>query len=315
MNVLYGTPPMMWAYKHGLNWREPADREKMLMIYRSVCKLHEVVGMQELMSHEFLTPDRMVQRTTFEDGTVCVANFAKEPYDLTDPGGASFTLRENDFHVSGPKIEQWRLTGAGVEGKTCVKTFVCTDEVLFLDTAGDSSVDVPGIGVTGKVWLALETPERARITLYPGASLGMDLASWQPAWKGKPTAVLVLDAEGHPCGRAAAVRDGRLAVAYKDCVSNYLLLVGSEAQRPDVDLSEVVLRVDGKKLESGQIPPPKAQLVATAALMNKGLAPATNLTVSFRLGGTTGRLLGEVLVPTLAPGAARRVEAPPFLAA
>ncbi|MCK5805844.1 MAG: hypothetical protein KAI66_23635, partial [Lentisphaeria bacterium] len=315
MNVLYGTPPMMWAYKHGLNWREPEDREKMLMIYRSVCKLHEVVGMQELMSHEFLTPDHMVQRTTFEDGTVCVANFAKAPYKLTDAQGTSFMLRENDFHVLGPKIEQWRVSRVDGEGKVSVKSFVNTGEVVFFDAADDFFTGAPGIGGKGKIWLALETPERAGITLYPGSSLSLDLASWQPAWKGESAVLLVLDSAGRPCARGSTVRDGKLELPVAERAANYVLLVGSEARKADVNLGEIVIEADGLKLETEQVPRPEAQLVAAATLTNNGLVSANDLTVSFRLGGASGRVLGEVSVPTLAPGATRRVEAPPFLAA
>ncbi len=114
MNIIHGTPPQMWPYEHGLHWQIPKEREQMLAIYRNVCKLHEIIGMQEMVSHTFLTPDRTVQQSVFADGTTCTVNFGTETYPVASgrEEGKIFELTENDFYVVGPKIEQWRVSVA-----------------------------------------------------------------------------------------------------------------------------------------------------------------------------------------------------------
>jgi len=101
-NVLYGTMPMMWANREG-SWQK--SREVFLQTYRKTCKLHEVIAASEMLSHEFLTPDRAVQRTRFSDGTQAVVNFGDKPYEAA-LAGKSYLLPQNGFAVKGPRIEQ-----------------------------------------------------------------------------------------------------------------------------------------------------------------------------------------------------------------
>jgi hypothetical protein len=102
-NVLYGTPAMLWANKEG-SWT--TARDVFLRSYRNTCKLHEAVGGTEMLSHEFLTPDRAAQRTRFSDGTVAVVNFGEKPYAVA-MGGKKRLLPRNGFAVKGPRIEQY----------------------------------------------------------------------------------------------------------------------------------------------------------------------------------------------------------------
>jgi hypothetical protein len=101
-NILYGTMPMMWADREG-SWH--TAREQFLRTYRNVCKLHEAVAMTEMLSHEFLTPDRAVQRTRFSDGSTVIVNFGEKPCSAK-LGGKSYLLPQNGFAAKGPKIEQ-----------------------------------------------------------------------------------------------------------------------------------------------------------------------------------------------------------------
>jgi hypothetical protein len=101
-NILYGTMPMMWANNEG-SWTK--DRAMFLRTYRNTCKLHEAIATAELVSHEFVTPDRAVQRTRFSDGTEVVVNFGDQPYQSA-VGGRRRLLPKNGFAVKGPKIEQ-----------------------------------------------------------------------------------------------------------------------------------------------------------------------------------------------------------------
>ncbi len=116
-NVLYGTIPILWANREG-SWRK--DREVFLRSYRNTCKLHEAVAAAEMTSHEFVTPDRAVQRTRFSDGTEVVVNFGPQPYSA-EVGGKRYELPQNGFAAKGPRIEQSR---ALVEGRvvTTIRT-------------------------------------------------------------------------------------------------------------------------------------------------------------------------------------------------
>jgi hypothetical protein len=101
-NILYGSMPMMWANKEG-SWVR--DREMFLRTYRNTCKLHEVIATAEMTTHEFVTPDRAVQRSRFSDGTEVVVNFGEQPY-AAKVGGKRYLLPKNGFAAKGPKIEQ-----------------------------------------------------------------------------------------------------------------------------------------------------------------------------------------------------------------
>ncbi len=109
-NILYGTIPMFWANEEG-SWR--LARDVFLQSYRNTCKLHEVIAGTELMSHEFITADRAVQRSRFSDGTEAVVNFGEKPQEV-ELSGVKYLLPQNGFAVKGPRIEQSR---ALVNGK------------------------------------------------------------------------------------------------------------------------------------------------------------------------------------------------------
>ncbi|SMC91954.1 glycoside hydrolase [Pedobacter nyackensis] len=110
-NILYGTMPILWANKKtgGSGPNEQGSweiaRETFLRTYRNVCNLHEAIAEKEMLSHEFLTLDRDVQRTQFSDGTQVIVNFGKKPYSTT-VGGKKYLLPENGFVAKGPRIEQ-----------------------------------------------------------------------------------------------------------------------------------------------------------------------------------------------------------------
>lgn len=45
---------------------------------------HERVGMQELVRHEFVDDDPLVQRSVFADGTAVTCDFHTQTYRITD---------------------------------------------------------------------------------------------------------------------------------------------------------------------------------------------------------------------------------------
>ncbi|MCL4393345.1 MAG: glycoside hydrolase, partial [Chloroflexi bacterium] len=101
-NILYGTIPILWAGRQG-SWE--TARDVFLRTYRNTCKLHEAIAGTEMISHEFVTPGRAVQRTKFSDGTQVIVNFGEKPY-TAKLAGKSYVLPQNGFAVKGPRIEQ-----------------------------------------------------------------------------------------------------------------------------------------------------------------------------------------------------------------
>lgn len=113
-NILYGTVPLYWvAQDYSYKWDVPETRERLLESYRNTCKLHEVIGFEELVSHEFVTEDRAVQHTVFGDGTNVWVNFGEKPWTL-EADGQSWEIPQFGFYAKGPKIEQYRVNRAWV---------------------------------------------------------------------------------------------------------------------------------------------------------------------------------------------------------
>jgi hypothetical protein len=99
-NVLYGTMPMLWANREG-GWNK--DRARALRTMKVVGAVHRAIATGEMVSHQFVTPDRAVQRTRWCDKTEIVVNFGKEPTTVL-VGGQSHTLPGNGFIAHGPKV-------------------------------------------------------------------------------------------------------------------------------------------------------------------------------------------------------------------
>jgi len=75
-NILYGTPPM-WMFDHKIWLRH---KGRFLQCYRNVCAVARKVGYAEMLLHEFLTPDHLVQRTVFSNGTEIVINLGEKVF-------------------------------------------------------------------------------------------------------------------------------------------------------------------------------------------------------------------------------------------
>ena len=53
--------------------------------WRVISQLQSHVAMEQMVSHEFVSEDRTVQRTTFGDGTQVTVDFANRTYDIQYP--------------------------------------------------------------------------------------------------------------------------------------------------------------------------------------------------------------------------------------
>lgn len=295
MNVLYGTPPMMWVNAHGLRWSEPEERQLMIAIYQQTCKLHEVIADQEMVSHEFLTPDRQVQRSTFADGTVCTVNFGASAYKVT-AGEREFFLGTNDFYVKGPKVEQWRLRTGRANDERDV--YIRTQQFLLVQKP-TGMVRKQGVVASGKVSLQRDETG-ARISLGKSSALALDLADYCGDWRGKPAALLVLDDRGKVRCRGPVVRDGELSLKAGEKDARYALLIGDAADVPDLVVSELKVKMDWGPAGGDRASPVAIQM--DAEVENLGLATARDAVVRMQLDGTSGPVLLEKRIEHLDAG-------------
>jgi len=306
MNVLYGTPPMMWVNEHGLRWSEPKQRQLMIEIYQQTCKLHEVIADQEMVSHEFLRPNRRVQRSTFADGTVCTVNFGDSAYKVTT-GEGEFSLGTNDFYVKGPRVEQWRLRTGGDNDERDV--YIRTDQFLLVQKPSGLVGGQPDqakvldrqqrLVASGNV--SLQRDEAGgRISLGKDSTLALDLADYWGDWRGKPAALLVLDDRGNVRCRGPVVRDGKVSLKAADQGARYALLVGDAADVPDLVVSDLDVKIDWGP-DGGDRAFPIAILIA-AEVKNLGLATARDAVLRIQLDGTSGPVLLEKHIQRLDAG-------------
>jgi len=152
LNTLYGTMPLWMPSKD--QWAK--YREKFIASYHNVNTVFEAVGGDEMVSHEFLTPDREVQRTTFSSGVTVTANFGEREYagDLR----RRLVLPRYGYLAQGQDLEAWR---AVVQGR--VVNFVRTPAKVLLD-AGGRSYDAGALECDGAAVL-LKTGKGARLVV------------------------------------------------------------------------------------------------------------------------------------------------------
>ncbi|MCS7310392.1 MAG: glycoside hydrolase [Armatimonadetes bacterium] len=235
-NILYGTIPLLWLDPPGA-WH--VDRQRFLRTYRLTSKLHEAVATQEMLTHEFLTPNRAVQRTRFADGTVCVVNFGKEPYTL-QANGVRVVLPEDGFWVKGPRIAQSRtLVGGQVVTTVRAEGYLFREtptEWLFVRRIGEGMLRVEAFSRSGKVRLPLREIARG--------------------WDGRSLLVYAVSPEGERRVLLNYTRSGdgalELTVGTSWQSKQWIDVVwGKSARRPEVVLNLQVLTarpVQGKPL-------------------------------------------------------------------
>jgi hypothetical protein len=260
-NILYGTPPMFWVNRLGFTWSDLNLRKRLLQSYRIVCKLHEQIAFDEMLSHEWLTPDRDVQRTLFGRSgskagmTEVIVNFGEKPFTLTR-NGQKFVLPQYGFYAHGPKITQYR---ALVGDRTV--TFVRTPDYAFCDASGKRH-DFGVVVTDGEVTLRLETPEQIRILIGEETKeVLLRPLQFAPKFNAKTARLIWLSDDETPQAvevvKESAVRltVGRWRKA--------LLVWGKTASKPNFAVTK--LSLTPKEPKQGQ------QLKAVITLLNNGL--------------------------------------------
>ncbi len=239
-NVLYGTVPLMWA-------REPTkerggygftkNRERFLRSYRATARLHMAVGMQEMVSHEFLTEDRAVQKTVFADGTECIVNFGERPYEVRRRGRV-YRIPQNGFYVEGPKIRQFL---AEVEGRRVL--FIEAPGYAYLD-AGGKFYDAWYLATEGSAEAEARSKERIWLTLTrPPKSVVIRPQRIVKGWDLEGTRVFVLDGDFGRAWEASWRRaEGGIEIRPRpedvvDGAAVYEIVTGSLTAMPDLAVS------------------------------------------------------------------------------
>lgn len=271
-NILYGTPPMFWVDRRGFTWSDPEMRKRLLQSYRIVCKLHEQIAFDEMLTHEWLTLDRDVQRTVFgrtgaKTGTTeVIVNFGEKPFTLVRKGIArtspsreqKFILPQYGFYAHGPHITQYRA----LVGDRIV-TFVRTPDYAFCD-AGGKRHDFGLCATDGQVTLRLDSKEQIRVIVEAGATevvlrprrfvANFDFASAK---------LLELDDKGEP---RAVVKFARVSDAIRISVPKegrvYTLVWGATAKHPNFTVGSIKLSL--KQIKQGQ------QVKVSAQVINDG---------------------------------------------
>ncbi len=254
-NILYGTIPLLWANGEG-SWHKA--RDVFLRTYRNTCRLHEAVAGAEMVSHEFLTPDRAAQATRFSDGTRAVVNFGEKPYE-TELAGRKVVLPQNGFAVKGPKIEQSLVLADGKPVTTI------RQEGYFFTDAG-------GVELTARAAGA----DQIRLHAGAGRPVAFRPADVAPRWDLASTRAYLLDANERRLSHAEA-RAGGFALTlgpFKE-PATIDLLCRSKAALPDLRFLECTLPAAARQGE---------KIAITATIQNTGGAEAKDVEVAFFAG-------------------------------
>ncbi|MGC9316984.1 MAG: glycoside hydrolase, partial [Armatimonadota bacterium] len=271
-NMLYGTVPLFWLNRHfGLNWER--HRERLLESYRNTCKLHEQIGYDEMLSHEFVTEDRAVQRTRFSSGTEVTVNFGEDPYEVEGESG-TYVLGRYGFLAEGPRVLQYRaLSGQEI-------TFIRTPGYLFCDAAG-AEHDFGPVQTRGRVTIRRPSAEEERLLVsHSGGEAAIRLreVAADAPHEAARLRMFALDATSERIGyRRVVLTDGRLRLREDDGQAE--LAWGREIQAPDLEVAERRVELTPAEVRQGE------PLTVRARITNRGGEPARNARVTLTVGG------------------------------
>lgn len=260
-NILYGTVPLMWSGPPGVPFKE--HKEQFVRSYRNTCKLHEVIAMDEMLSHEFVTPDHAVQRTRFSSGTEVTVNFGEKPYALTFEG-KTYELPTNGFFVHGPKVTQYK---AIVDGK--LTTYIQTPGYLFADGHGQS-VDTGAVAAQGPVTLRIQSPHIMRIIAGDAqGSIVIRPRRFVPDWDVGTTRIYSLDDKGRRAQAVDLEIEGEELRLKADGWGGAEALCAAASKHPDIV-------VDANSMKPSTPTPTQGETVTIEArVRNIGFAAAT----------------------------------------
>ena len=97
-NILYGSMPLFMP-PSAAYWSN--NLEKFISSYHLISTVTRNVGYSKMIDHEFLSSDRMIQQTTFDNGWNVIVNFDTIPHGLNNQ-----TLAPKGFYASGGENDE-----------------------------------------------------------------------------------------------------------------------------------------------------------------------------------------------------------------
>ncbi len=271
-NILYGTVPLYWVNRpYGLNWN--THRERLLQSYRNVCKLHERTGWEEMLSHEFVTDDRAVQRTRFASGITVTVNFGEEPYAVESESG-KYRLATNGFLAEGPDTLLYKALDGARE-----VTFIRTPGYLFCDGGGEAH-DFAGVVVAGQFEVRGLGGGSDTLTIRcTDAPVALDPARLERGMPTKASALrlFTLNAEGERTGYLPLRIEDRKLIIDPGSARQELAWVRAIAA-PDLEVTARFIEVPSVPATQGE------PLPVTVRVTNRGGAAARDATIVLRTG-------------------------------
>ncbi|MBP7175204.1 MAG: hypothetical protein KBA53_03155 [Thermoclostridium sp.] len=128
--VLYGCMPLIMPQNRAYWDKHEAE---FLSSIHLTAAFFESVGSETMLTHQFISKDRLVQRTVFANGWEVIANFSDQ--NITHK---NYTLPPNGFYATNGKYEIYRVLNeslsAGVScGKSAVREEALLDVVILKD--------------------------------------------------------------------------------------------------------------------------------------------------------------------------------------
>jgi hypothetical protein len=227
MTALYGTVPLFWASDLGFGFKGEGKR-RFLQAYRNSCKVQEAVGYEEMVSHEFLTEDRSVQRTRFGDGTVVSVNFGPEPAKI-ESGGKTWLVPTNGIVADGPAIHQHL---ALINGE--LETAIERPGYRFLETA--AAREVRGLEAEGPLTAQRIAEGRIRLSVEPTTKVALvDPSVLDKTWTPKQARLIEMGLDLRPLANVGLKLEGRfVAVPVSGAWRTFDLLYGKPAAGADL---------------------------------------------------------------------------------
>ena len=99
LHIIHASMPtwVLWDPQQSLFW---GNRDRFKQCYDNVCRWRRAVGYSEMINHERLTEDGLVQRSSFANGAAATVNFATETRTVND-----ITLPPHSFLITGDAPE------------------------------------------------------------------------------------------------------------------------------------------------------------------------------------------------------------------
>ncbi|MGI5925404.1 MAG: glycoside hydrolase [Lentisphaeria bacterium] len=225
LNVLLASMSTFWVNKG--TWKH--DRSSFLRSYFHTTKVHETLGMEEMLSHRFLSADRCLQQTDFADGSSIVVNIADEPRDVVLKG-RQYRLCPNGFAVDGPKL--WQQLVLGDDG--LIHAEVHAPDFFYQAVMKDTLPRMDGTSsLLAMTIVNQEAKNHLKIAIVQGNSLPIPTDFLKQLGRGK-LLVYRLDEDGKRSERISSVI-GPEGLQLPG-VGNYEIFSGDLAKQPDFQL-------------------------------------------------------------------------------